>query len=690
MAKSRFFDHGNQSGLSDDDHTQYLTESRHDGLAFDNPHGVTFEQTATASGYVFTNNRLIRADLTNGLQDSGITVDDSDNMTGGNDVTLGGELTVPTLLSGGQLNLNVAKTTNISDFSGTMFFTVGGVQMNYGGTFLSLPSNSRYIVSGQVELKKESLEFLHAPTLQNTIIPVEGLLVRSGNSSSIHSLLTISETAAVTRFMLDINHNAGTNILKISQTNSNFYNSMLNVTNLGVTALTKSGTNAWLSVGSDPWIFDTTAILGDSYIFRTNGTDSYSFGNAINKSLVSNYEWGTPTLATDIVNTFRNDAGDCEFRWDRANVRLELDQTLHFDDDIGLQFGSSADAQIDWDGTAGFLDLVAPAVRLSTNNITIGDGAAADHTLTFNSSSTNGEIKYEGGENSFLFDNSIAIALSTSTLAQTPGIFIGRTFTLSAAGFLNNAGWAGGSLGFSGFNANVITSIGNTTNIDTMICNQQAGITLGTGTVTDYKGVTVILGAFLGAITNVTGYDVLPGTWIHATAPTIMRGYRHQGWAGATPASGKWSFYADADTAFLGGGLEMPNTQQIQFRDTAIHIKSLTDGHLDLTADISIDMNANMDISTKNIVTDAVTGTIIATATTQLLAFWAGTPVAQPVNGVNLTNNVTSGGTNDTISDYSDLVVYATDAAAIRNAIFQLARKLKVVNDSLRVMGLNS
>ena len=55
-----------------------------------------------------------------------------------------------------------------------------------------------------------------------------------------------------------------------------------------------------------------------------------------------------------------------------------------------------------------------------------------------------------------------------------------------------------------------------------MICNQQAGITLGTGTVTDYKGVTVQLGAFLGAITNVTGFEVAVGTWIHATAPTVM------------------------------------------------------------------------------------------------------------------------------------------------------------------------
>ena len=53
-----------------------------------------------------------------------------------------------------------------------------------------------------------------------------------------------------------------------------------------------------------------------------------------------------------------------------------------------------------------------------------------------------------------------------------------------------------------------------------------------------------------------------------------------------------------------------------------------------------------------------------------------------------LTNNVTSGGTNDKIDDWSDLTTYANDAAAIRNAVYQLARKLKQVVDGLRTAGL--
>lgn len=63
-------------------------------------------------------------------------------------------------------------------------------------------------------------------------------------------------------------------------------------------------------------------------------------------------------------------------------------------------------------------------------------------------------------------------------------------------------------------------------------------------------------------------------------------------------------------------------------------------------------------------------------------------PVAAQTSGANLTNSVTSGGVNDTITDWTNLTTYSTDAAAIRNAVYQLARKVKQVNDGLRAFGL--
>lgn len=70
------------------------------------------------------------------------------------------------------------------------------------------------------------------------------------------------------------------------------------------------------------------------------------------------------------------------------------------------------------------------------------------------------------------------------------------------------------------------------------------------------------------------------------------------------------------------------------------------------------------------------------------VGFFAVAAVAQQASGANLTNNVSSGGTDDTIADIADLTVYANAAADIRNNIYQLARKLKQVNDALRAYGL--
>lgn len=79
---------------------------------------------------------------------------------------------------------------------------------------------------------------------------------------------------------------------------------------------------------------------------------------------------------------------------------------------------------------------------------------------------------------------------------------------------------------------------------------------------------------------------------------------------------------------------------------------------------------------------------VAANGATSNLSFFGVAAVAKQTSGANLTNNVTSGGTTDTVDTWTDLTVYATDAAAIRNAVYQLARKLKQVNDGLRSYGL--
>lgn len=83
-------------------------------------------------------------------------------------------------------------------------------------------------------------------------------------------------------------------------------------------------------------------------------------------------------------------------------------------------------------------------------------------------------------------------------------------------------------------------------------------------------------------------------------------------------------------------------------------------------------------------------GTIIANGVNQKFAFHGAIPVIRQTGGGALTNNVTVGGTTGTIADFTSLTIYATDAAAIRNDIYQLARMVGIINAALRTYGLLS
>ena len=72
------------------------------------------------------------------------------------------------------------------------------------------------------------------------------------------------------------------------------------------------------------------------------------------------------------------------------------------------------------------------------------------------------------------------------------------------------------------------------------------------------------------------------------------------------------------------------------------------------------------------------------------IGFFSTAPVAQQAGVEDVTNNVTAGGTDGTIANYTDLVTYSNDAAAIRNDIYQLARSLAQAKNALRTYGLLS
>ena len=111
---------------------------------------------------------------------------------------------------------------------------------------------------------------------------------------------------------------------------------------------------------------------------------------------------------------------------------------------------------------------------------------------------------------------------------------------------------------------------------------------------------------------------------------------------------------------------------------------------LDWNSNSAINVGGFTMTDAKDIALGSTTGTKIGTATTQKLGFFNATPVVQTTRGGTLTNNVTSGGTTDQIDDFTSLTIYATDAAAIRNDIYQLARAVRQHDVALRALGLES
>lgn len=69
------------------------------------------------------------------------------------------------------------------------------------------------------------------------------------------------------------------------------------------------------------------------------------------------------------------------------------------------------------------------------------------------------------------------------------------------------------------------------------------------------------------------------------------------------------------------------------------------------------------------------------------IGLFGATPVGQQSVNTILVNNVTSGGTLSTIANYTDLTIYANDAAAIRNNFFRLTEKVLKLETALRNLG---
>ena len=224
--------------------------------------------------------------------------------------------------------------------------------------------------------------------------------------------------------------------------------------------------------------------------------------------------------------------------------------------------------------------------------------------------------------------------------------------------------YPGASVGWDiGSTPHLIPSIGNTYDLGA------SGTTVRTG----YFGTSVFAAASIGVARTTADAGVL----LHLGTGGTTQGYIRMESAGATSRTA--NLYVPS-----GGGLQIDtagNSYDILLNGSTI---KLYPGNV---ATLDINSGGLTLADAKNIIVNATTGTKIGTATTQKIGLWNAAPVVQQVGGVTLTNNVTAGGTTNQLDDFTSLTIYATDAAAIRNNIYQLGRKLKLVTDLLRTIG---
>ena len=176
-------------------------------------------------------------------------------------------------------------------------------------------------------------------------------------------------------------------------------------------------------------------------------------------------------------------------------------------------------------------------------------------------------------------------------LAQLPAIF--PTHTYAAATYLTLAG-AAAYLPLAGGTMTGLLSVTGTTygELSVGVDDTKRGIVRIYGTATgDASGGSI-------RIYNSADHDSIVNIWQ------------------LNSLNGNLDFSIYAGNTLLrlteAGQAQIPGTQKLEFRDTGIYIQSIDDGHLDLTADVSVDINAPLAQTSGDIeITDPTKGIIM-------------------------------------------------------------------------------
>lgn len=428
----------------------------------------------------------------------------------------------------------------------------------------------------------------------------------------------------------------------------------------------------------------TTANTG--FRFATVAASAYGGGNTYGMVSISNSN--SPYNLNSSTGTFRslhitpsiNTSGGTSTIYGIHYVSTETSLTgvTHY----GLIISGASG-----DGTAlsGF-GVAAPTARLQTRGLNNGiaflaqddgsnrilelgeSGGARYIKMDFGSDAT-GDIYYRNSSG-----NLTRLAVGTN----------GHVLTLSGGLPTWAASGGGGGITNSAVNTELMVSDGTNAEGTKLYSGADGDLTLGDGSLSGHRTLSAVndTGTLIFNIQNLastssiirleTGFTGLGQIDLRTQDVTVGKGSSTQANGRIRGAEGESSANSGVNLELYGG-------------DAYTTSGDGNGGNLLLRSGEKRSAGSGVD---GNIIIDQLTGDLVIGSSAGKLAFFDATAIVKQTSGADLTNNVTSGGTNDQIDDWSSLTVYATDAAAIRNAIYQLSRKLKQINDGLRDYGL--
>lgn len=303
-----------------------------------------------------------------------------------------------------------------------------------------------------------------------------------------------------------------------------------------------------------------------------------------------------------------------------------------------------------------------------TGSITVGT-ATGTSTITLGQSTVSNTISIGSAGNNTSNLQTINVGAGTGTSLISIGTLTGTGTTTIRAGSTGMALTGSGNFTMGGAPSSTIT-IGAENQTGTITIGQSTGtsaINMGTGT-----GISLIT---IGNLQSASGLILQTGTSNMLLTGSATATYT----LGGETGTGTITIGRSTAANIINIGSAGNNTANMQM----VNIASGSGG----SAVIIGSDAAHTGKTSIRAGTSSGGGVVLAQSGGRLGFFGLATPVTvQTVTDIS--NNVTSGGTSNTLTNYTNLTTYSSDASTIKGNFYQIGVKLNAIIDALQAYGL--